>query len=116
MSEASSLGARALALSRERFERATEARALFVLGEIAALGAGGDRVVAERHYQQALALAEELGVRPLVGQCHLGLARLKRRTSEREPWRRHLAIATTTFQELGMSFWRQQADREAAAG
>ena len=115
VSEASALTERALLLSRERFERATEARALYMLGEIAAQGAGGDPLVAERHYHEALTLAEELRVRPLVGQCHLGLARLGRRTSEREVGRQHLAIATATFHELGMSFWREQAEAEAAA-
>jgi DNA-binding SARP family transcriptional activator/tetratricopeptide (TPR) repeat protein len=115
VSEASELGARALALSQERLERATEARALYVLGEIAARGAGGDPVMAERHYREALGLAAELKVRPLVGQCHLGLARLERRARAREGWRQHLATATATFHELGMSFWLEQADAEAAA-
>jgi hypothetical protein len=45
--EAAALAERALALSRERFERATEARALYLLGEIAARGAEG--LVADRH-------------------------------------------------------------------
>ena len=31
---------------------------------------------AEAHYRQALALAEELGMRPLQAHCHLGLGRL----------------------------------------
>ena len=35
-----------------------------------------DAAQAEAHYQQALALAEELGMRPLVAHCHHGLGRL----------------------------------------
>jgi tetratricopeptide (TPR) repeat protein len=114
VSEASAIAERALALSRERFERATEARALYLLGQIAARGAGGNPLTAERHYHDALALAEELGVRPLAGQCYLALARLGGRTGERQA-EQHLAIATATFRELGMSFWQKQAEDLAAA-
>ena len=78
VTEASALAEGALALSRERFEQATEARALYVLGETVAHGAGRDGPAGEPHYQSALALAGELGLRPLVAQCHLGLARLER--------------------------------------
>ena len=35
------------------------------------------------HYRQALALADELGMRPLVAHCHLGLGKLYRRTGKR---------------------------------
>ncbi len=34
---------------------------------------------AEDYYRHAVALAEELGMRPLVGHCHLGLGKLYRR-------------------------------------
>ncbi|HXJ83140.1 MAG TPA: hypothetical protein VMS64_31210 [Candidatus Methylomirabilis sp.] len=83
-----------------------------------------------KRVEEALAIAERLGderwlarvlalrsleMRPLVGQCHLGLARRARRMREREAYHQHLAIATATFRELGMSFWREQADAEAAA-
>ena len=37
---------------------------------------------AENHYRQALALAEELGMRPLIAHCHVGLGKLYRRTGD----------------------------------
>ena len=37
---------------------------------------------AEDHYRQALALAEELGMRPLIAHCHVGLGKLYRRTGD----------------------------------
>ena len=45
-------------------------------------------------YRQALALAEEMGMRPLVAHCHLGLGKLYRRTAsaqqaQRAPHHRH---------------------------
>ena len=40
------------------------------------------RETAEGHYREALALATELGMRPLVAHCHLGLGKLYRRTGD----------------------------------
>ena len=39
---------------------------------------------AEARYQQALALAEELGMRPLQAHCHLGLGTLYAKVGRRE--------------------------------
>ena len=66
LGEAAVVAEQALALSRERFERATEARALQLLGEIAAQDPGGDRQAAARHYDDALSLAGELRLRGLL--------------------------------------------------
>jgi tetratricopeptide (TPR) repeat protein len=55
---------------------------------------------AEAHYRQALALAEELGLRPLVAHCHLGLGKLYRRTGKREQAQEHLTTATTMSREM----------------
>jgi hypothetical protein len=52
-----------------------------VLGEIAARSAPTE---AEGPYRSALALAEELGMRPLVAHCHRGLGKLYRRTGKRD--------------------------------
>ena len=44
---------------------------------------------AEPHYRKALSLAGELGMRPLLARCHLGLGQLLARTGQlgmpREP-------------------------------
>ena len=40
--------------------------------------------LAEASYRQALALAEELGMRPLQAHCHLGLGTLYARIGRRE--------------------------------
>src|SRR5215475_13402924 len=37
-----------------------------------------------------MVLATELGMRPLVAHCHLGLGKLYRRTGKREPAREHV--------------------------
>jgi hypothetical protein len=60
-----------------------------------------------------LALAEDLGLRPLVAHCYLGLGVLYRRAGKRQPAREHLTTAATMFGEMNMRFWREQADAES---
>jgi hypothetical protein len=62
-----------------------------------------------------MALAEELGMRPLVAHCHLGLAKLYRRTAQREQAREHLTAATTMYREMEMRLWLEQAEAESKA-
>jgi hypothetical protein len=59
-----------------------------------------------------MSLAEELGMRPLVAHCHLGLGKLYRRTGKREQAQEHLATATTMYREMDMQFWLEQAEAE----
>ena len=70
----------ALDLARQQKERGDEALALHQLGAVHAHADPPDVAQAEAHYQQALALAEELGMRPLVAHCHHGLGRLYSQT------------------------------------
>ena len=107
--EAAALAERALALSRERFERATEARALYLFGEIAAQGEEDQR--ADHHYHRALALAGELGLRPLIAHCHLGLGK-RCRTDQRDQAHQRLTTATTMYREMGMTYWLDRAEVE----
>ena len=94
LEEAHALAERALALAREHQERGHQAYALRLLGEIAARREPPEREQAEAYYRQALALAEELGMRPLVAHCHLGLGTLyatigQRRAGPRRTVHRH---------------------------
>ena len=75
LEEAHALAERALALAREHQERGHQAYALRLLGDIAARREPPEVEQAETHYRQALALAEELGMRPLQAHCHRGLGR-----------------------------------------
>jgi tetratricopeptide (TPR) repeat protein len=102
----------ALELARRHAERGNEAEALRVLGECTASGPRPDVVAARQSLEQALALAEELGMRPLIAHCHLGLGKLYRRTSQREQAWEHLTTATTMYREMDMRFWLEQAEAE----
>src|SRR5262249_2829510 len=53
-------------------ERGTEAGVLRLLAEIASLAVPPALGPAQFSYERALALAEGLGMRPLVADCHLG--------------------------------------------
>jgi hypothetical protein len=66
-------------------------------GAIALASHPPDQERAEAHYRQAHMLATELGMRPLVAHCHLGLATLYRRTGERAKANEHLSTATTMY-------------------
>ena len=88
---------------------------LRLLGDIAAHPEPFEVETAETHYRQALALAEALGMRPLVAHCHLGLGKLYRRTGKREQAREHLATATTMYREMDMAYWLEQAEAEMGA-
>jgi len=44
------------------------------------------RRASPNHYQQALALADELGMRPLVAHCHYGLGTLYAKTANEHPY------------------------------
>src|SRR5262249_30747217 len=74
----------ALDLARQQKERSNEARALHQLGVVHAHADPPDVAQAEAYYQQALVLAEELGMRPLQAHCHRGLGTLYAATGQWE--------------------------------
>ena len=103
----------ALDLARQHKERGNEALALHQLGVVHAHADPPDAAQAEAHYQQALALAEELGMRPLVAHCHLGLGRC---TPDRpaEQARTALTTAIDLYRAMDMTFWLPQAEAALA--
>ncbi len=115
IAEALVLAREALELARERRERGYEAWALRLGGEIALHSEPVAADCAQEAYDQALALARRLGVRPLVAHCHLGLGRLGRRTGDGVRATTHMAEATARFAELDMRRWAAQAEAELRA-
>jgi len=99
-----------LTLARDLGQRGGEAWALRLLGEIASCSDPPDVESAEGHLGEALALAEQLGMRPLVAHCHLGLGRLASRSGKRSLAREHLARAATMYPEMDMGFWLEKAE------
>src|SRR4029453_6479522 len=87
-----------------------EGYALRLLAEIAAHQEPLDDEAAASAYRLALALTEELGMRPLMAQCHLGLGRLGLRAGRAQLAETHLTAASTMFREMGMSYWLEKAE------
>jgi tetratricopeptide (TPR) repeat protein len=112
--EADRLAQQALANSRHRKMRGNEAQALWLLGEIAMRRDPPDVASAEAHYQQALTLAEELGMRPLQAHCHHGLGTLCVATGQREQARTALSTAIEMYQSMDMTFWLPQTEAALA--
>jgi tetratricopeptide (TPR) repeat protein len=105
---------RALGLARQYKERGHEAYTLRLLGEIAACEDPLDITKAENHYRQALVLAEELGMRPLIAHCHVGLGKLYRRSGDLEQAKTHLTNGVAMMREMGMGIWLEKAESELA--
>jgi class 3 adenylate cyclase/tetratricopeptide (TPR) repeat protein len=101
---------RALTLARERGQRGYEAWVLHLLGEIASHRVPQAVEPAESHYRQAMGVAEELGMRPLIARCHLGLGQLYQRAGPHPQAQTHLTAARTMFREMDMRLWLEQVD------
>jgi tetratricopeptide (TPR) repeat protein len=104
----------ALDLARQLKERGNEAFALHQLGAVHAHAGPPDVAQAEAYYQQALALAEELGMRPLAAHCHLGLGTLYAATGQRDQARAALTAAIDFYRAMDMTFWLPQAEAALA--
>ena len=73
MDEASHRADEALRLSRARGQRGYEALALYVLGLIESRRERRATAAAVTFYREAMALADELGMRPLADRCRAAL-------------------------------------------
>ncbi|MGH7322120.1 MAG: AAA family ATPase [Candidatus Rokuibacteriota bacterium] len=105
---------RALALSHGPGERGHQAYALRLLAETMSDRDAPDVETAESSYRQAQALADELGMRPLVARCCLGLGRLALRIGRRPQARSELEAAIALFQSMAMADWLARAEAEVA--
>jgi tetratricopeptide (TPR) repeat protein len=112
--EASALAARLLELSRTHTGRGHQAHAYRLLGEVARRRNPLDVDQAVSHYRQALALAEELGLRPLQAHCHLGLGTLYAQTGQRQQAHAELSTAIDLYRAMDMTFWLPQAEAALA--
>jgi tetratricopeptide (TPR) repeat protein len=110
LDEARQRAAQALDHARQYQLRGHQAWALWLLGESTARPASPDGEPAAGHYHQALALAEELGMRPLQAHCHRGLGTLYAQTGQRELARTELSTAIEMYRAMEMTFWLPQAE------
>ncbi len=95
-------------------ERGHEAWAHRLLGEIHSHPDSLETEKAGENYRQALALAEELGMRPLIAHCRKGLGALYGRTGREEKGREELTAAMDMYRDMEMDFWLEQAEEALA--
>jgi hypothetical protein len=74
-----------------------------MVAEIAACGSRSMHAIA--CYRQAMTIARELGMKPLLAHCHLGIARTLRWSLDEAGAAAELAIAATLFREASMRPW-----------
>jgi class 3 adenylate cyclase/tetratricopeptide (TPR) repeat protein len=114
LEEAQPIAEQALMFAREHQERGNQAYALRLLGDIAARRDHPEDEPAEAHYFQALALAEELGMHPLMAHCHLGLGTLYLKIGRPEQAHAALSTAIALYHAMEMTFWLPQAESALA--
>jgi hypothetical protein len=107
---------RTLEVTQSQRERGREAWTLRLLGEIAAQADPPEFERADSYYCEALALADELGMRPLVAHCRLGLGRLHQKIGRDAEAQAELATATEMYRAMEMPFWLEQAEAALATG
>jgi tetratricopeptide (TPR) repeat protein len=114
LEEAQALAERTLALARQHQERGHEAYALRLLGDMAARRKPPESEPTVARYRQALAFADELGMRPLQAHCHRGLGTLYARIGPREQARAALATAVNLYRTMEMTLWLPETEAALA--
>jgi class 3 adenylate cyclase len=112
LQDATARAGNALELACERQEPGHRAYALHLLAEIASHPEKPELDKAENYYRQALDLADNRGMRPLLGRCHFGLGQLNRRRGKPEQAKDHLTTAITMFREMDMGPYLEKAEAE----
>jgi len=105
----------ALVFARTYKERGFQAWTLRLLGDIYLAQGSSAFANAERHYQECMALAQELGMRPLQALCHLGFGLLYDRTGQKDEARQALSLARALTDAMGMKFWSDRVETALAA-
>ncbi|MGH8063940.1 MAG: ATP-binding protein, partial [Candidatus Entotheonellia bacterium] len=114
LDEALALAVRGLEFCRAYAQQGEQAWGLRLLGEIHAHRHPPEAELAEASYCEALALADELGMRPLQAHCHLGLGTLYGQTGRAAQARTALSAAIELYGAMEMTFWLPQAETALA--
>jgi DNA-binding winged helix-turn-helix (wHTH) protein/tetratricopeptide (TPR) repeat protein len=114
VAEAMPLGQQALAAAQGQDQQGYQAYALRLLGECAAHGDPPQIEQATAHYQHALALADELGMRPLQAHCHHSLGMLYRKMGRQDQARAELSTAIALYRAMEITFWLPRAEAALA--
>jgi hypothetical protein len=92
----------------------TRCRRLYQLGVVHAHADPPDVAQAAAHYQQAIALTEGLGMRPLQAHCHRGLGTLYATIGQQVQARAGLSTAIEMYKSMDMTFWLPETEATLA--
>lgn len=101
-------------LSGQCGEQGNAAWILRLLGAIALGREPLEAATAQTAYQQALALAVELGMSPLQARCHSGLGCLYTKIGQQQQARTALTTAIKLYRAMDMTFWLPEAEATLA--
>ncbi|NIS07090.1 MAG: AAA family ATPase [Gammaproteobacteria bacterium] len=111
---AAQAAAQVLELTSQRGLRGSHARALYTSAMVNANAESPDTKRAHGQFVESLTLAGELGMLPLVAQCHQGFGLLLRCTQRVEEAEVHLEKAAKLFQSMVMPHGLAQSERACA--
>ncbi len=87
-----------------------QAWALKLLGDISSHESRRDPSGAEARFGQALALSEEMGMRPLMAHCQMGLGSAHAARGALDQARIEIAAAREQYSEMAMTRWKDRAE------
>jgi len=112
VAEAATLSNDALESARDKREAGLEGWALRLAADVTMHRQPLELAGAEVLYRQALRQAEQLGMRPLIARCHLGLGSLYRRGGKDHDARMQLGTAGALLREMRIRLWSDRVDAE----
>jgi class 3 adenylate cyclase/tetratricopeptide (TPR) repeat protein len=110
LDRAAEVAERALEVALTYKERGHQAWTHQLIGDICVDRGAPAFERAESHYRQCMALAKELGMRPLQARCHLGFGMLHSRAGRLDAARAALSAALELAQAMDMPYWRLRAE------
>jgi tetratricopeptide (TPR) repeat protein len=108
--EAEAFARRGLERCSESKDQGSQAWLLRNLGDLMARRSPLSAEQVEANYGKALGLAQELGMRPLQGHCHLGLGLVYAEMKEVAKARSELLQAVELYRAMSMPFWLLKAE------
>ncbi len=108
--EAEALARRGLEMSVQTKDKGSQASLLRVLGHIIASRDSLDAEEAAVTFNQALILAQELGMRPMQAHCHLGIGQVHLKAKNLVEARSEILEAANLYRRMSMPFWLLKAE------
>ena len=102
----------ALDLAGSHKERGHQAWAWRLLGDLASRRGAPALAEAEAHYREALGIAEELRMQPVVAHAKLGLGRVMRLAGDRARAEEYVVTAFMSFRGMDVPYWVKKCGAE----